>query len=169
MAVKKELRGKGIGNQLVQFTIDFCKQEKIKSIILYSNTVLNNSITLYKKYGFKELKNPKRVIKEGQFTCRQEIKDTVPEFYFWDKIVETRLGFHEEEPKERIEKLKNHTGVIILLTADGEKVLTSGETTVLRIPFHQFVKESKTLLGIKLRHTEAQSLSNKLKRKLFWN
>ena len=124
---------------------------------------------MLKKYGFKELKNPKRVIKEGQFTCRQEIKDTVPEFYFWDKIVETRLGFHEEEPKERIEKLKNHTGVIILLTADGEKVLTSGETTVLRIPFHQFVKESKTLLGIKLRHTEAQSLSNKLKRKLFWN
>ena len=124
---------------------------------------------MLKKYGFKELKNPKRVIKEGQFTCRREIKDTVPEFYFWDKIVETRLGFHEEEPKERIEKLKNHTGVIILLTADGEKVLTSGETTVLRIPFHQFVKESKTLLGIKLRHTEAQSLSNKLKRKLFWN
>ena len=124
---------------------------------------------MLKKYGFKELKNPKRVIKEGQFTCRQEIKDTVPEFYFWDKIVETRLGFHEEEPRERIENLKNHTGVIILLTPDGDKVLTSGETTVLRIPFHQFVKESKTLLGIKLRHTEAQSLSNKLKRKLFWN
>ena len=124
---------------------------------------------MLKKYGFKELKNPKRVIKEGQFTCRQEIKDTVPEFYFCDKIVETRLGFHEEEPRERIENLKNHTGVIILLTPDGDKVLTSGETTVLRIPFHQFVKESKTLLGIKLRHTEAQSLSNKLKRKLFWN
>jgi hypothetical protein len=31
------------------------------------------------------------------------------------------------------------------------------------------VKESKTLLGVKLRHTEVQSLSNRLKRKLFWN
>ena len=48
MAVKKELRGKGIGNQLIQFTIDFCKEKKFKSIILYSNTVLNNSIYLYK-------------------------------------------------------------------------------------------------------------------------
>ena len=57
MAVKKELRGKGIGNKLVQFTIDFCKQKKFKSIILYSNTVLNNSIHLYKKYGFKEIKS----------------------------------------------------------------------------------------------------------------
>ena len=27
MAVKKELRGKGIGNQLIQFTIDFCKEK----------------------------------------------------------------------------------------------------------------------------------------------
>ena len=57
MAVQKELRGKGIGNQLIQFTIDFCKEKKFKSIILYSNTVLNNSIYLYKKYGFKEIKS----------------------------------------------------------------------------------------------------------------
>jgi hypothetical protein len=40
---------------------------------------------------------------------------------------------------------------------------------VLRIPFHEFVKDSKALLGVKLRHTEVQSLSNKLKRKLYWN
>ena len=57
MAVKKGLRGKGIGNQLIQFTIDFCKEKEFKSIILYSNTVLNNSIYLYKKYGFKEIKS----------------------------------------------------------------------------------------------------------------
>ena len=54
--------------------------------------------------------------------------------------------------------------MIIIVTPDGDKVLTPGETGVLRIPFHQFVKESKTLLGVKLRHTEVQSLSNKLKR-----
>ena len=59
--------------------------------------------------------------------------------------------------------------MIIIVTPDGEKKLTSGETGVLRIPFHEFVKESKALLGVKLRHTEVQSLSNKLKRKLFWN
>lgn len=125
--------------------------------------------TMLKKYEFTELKNPKRVTKEGQFTCRQQVKSTVPEFFFWDKIIETRLGYHEEEPKEDIEKLKAHTGMIIIVTPDGEKKLTSGETGVLRIPFHEFVKESKALLGVKLRHTEVQSLSNKLKRKLFWN
>lgn len=124
---------------------------------------------MLKKYEFTELKNPKRVTKEGQFTCRQQVKSTVPEFFFWDKIIETRLGYHEEEPKEDIEKLKAHTGMIIIVTPDGEKKLTSGETGVLRIPFHEFVKESKALLGVKLRHTEVQSLSNKLKRKLFWN
>jgi hypothetical protein len=59
--------------------------------------------------------------------------------------------------------------MIFIVTPDGDKALTSCETGVLRIPFHQFVKESKTLLGVKLRHTAVQSLSNKLKRKLFWN
>ena len=124
---------------------------------------------LLKKYEFKELKSTRRVTRKGQFTCKQPIRDCVPEFYFWDKIIETRLGFHDEEPVDYIEKLKNHTGMIILITPNGEKHLTSGETTVLRIPFHQFVKESKALLGLKIRHTEVQSLSNKLKRKLFWN
>ena len=124
---------------------------------------------MLKKYEFTELKSPKRVTKEGQFTCRKQVKSTVPEFFFWDKIIETRLGFHDEEPKEDIEKLKAHTGMIIIVTPDGEKKLTSGETGVLRIPFHEFVKESKALLGVKLRHTEVQGLSNKLKRKLFWN
>jgi hypothetical protein len=124
---------------------------------------------MLKKYNFTELKNPKRVTKENQFSCKQQVKSTVPEFYFWDKIIETRLGYHEQEPKEDIEKLKAHTGMIIIVTPDGKKSLTSGETSVLRIPFHEFVKESKALLGIKLRHTEVQSLSNKLKRKLYWN
>ena len=58
MAVKKDLRGKGIGNQLISFIIDFSKKKKLKSIILYSNTVLKNSIHLYTKFGFKEIDNP---------------------------------------------------------------------------------------------------------------
>ena len=124
---------------------------------------------MLKKYNFTELKNPKRVTKENQFSCRKQVKSTEPEFFFWDKIIETRLGYHEQEPKEDIEKLKAHTGMIIIVTPDGEKSLTSGETAVLRIPFHEFVKDSKALLGVKLRHTEVQSLSNKLKRKLYWN
>ena len=70
---------------------------------------------LLKKYNFTELKNPKRVTKENQFSCKQQVKSTVPEFYFWDKIIETRLGYHEQEPKEDIEKLKAHTGMILSL------------------------------------------------------
>jgi ribosomal protein S18 acetylase RimI-like enzyme len=56
MAVNKELRGNGIGNQLISFIIDFAKNKRYKSVILYSNTVLKNSIHLYNKFGFKEIK-----------------------------------------------------------------------------------------------------------------
>lgn len=58
MAVKKELRGRGIGNQLIDFIINFSKKKNFKSIILYSNTVLKNSIHLYTKFGFNEIENP---------------------------------------------------------------------------------------------------------------
>ena len=55
MAVNKEFRGNGIGNQLINFIIDFAKKKKYKSVILYSNTVLKNSIHLYNKFGFKKI------------------------------------------------------------------------------------------------------------------
>ncbi len=55
MAVKKKLRGNGIGHQLIQFTIEFAKKNNYKSIILYSNTVLENSIHLYNKFGFEKI------------------------------------------------------------------------------------------------------------------
>ena len=54
MAKKLDNKDKGIINK----SISVCHSLlKFKSIILYSNTVLNNSIYLYKKYGFKEIKS----------------------------------------------------------------------------------------------------------------
>ncbi len=58
MAVRKDLRGKGIGNQLIKFIVDYSKDKGFNSVILYSNTVLKNSIHLYNKFGFKEIDNP---------------------------------------------------------------------------------------------------------------
>lgn len=54
MAVKKIYRGKGIGNIMIQYAINFAKKNDWKKIILYSNTILKNSIYLYRKYGFNE-------------------------------------------------------------------------------------------------------------------
>ena len=58
MSVKKKLRGNGIGHQLIQFIIDYSVKNNFESVILYSNTVLKNSIHLYNKFGFKEIDNP---------------------------------------------------------------------------------------------------------------
>ena len=58
MAVRKDLRGNGIGNKLIEFIISYSKDKNYSSIILYSNTVLKNSIHLYIKFGFKEIDNP---------------------------------------------------------------------------------------------------------------
>ncbi len=55
MAVDKKARGKGIGQQMMQFCISFAKKKEWKKLILYSNTSLENSIHIYKKYEFKEI------------------------------------------------------------------------------------------------------------------
>ena len=55
MAVLPNERGQKIGQQLLQHCIDFGKSQKLKGLLLYSNTKLENAIYLYRKYGFKEL------------------------------------------------------------------------------------------------------------------
>ena len=55
MAVLPELRGKKIGQKLLKHCIDFGRSRKLKGLILYSNTKLENAIYLYRKYGFVEL------------------------------------------------------------------------------------------------------------------
>lgn len=61
MAVSPEFQGLKIGQQLLQFCIQFSKEQQWDKVVLYSNTILENAIYIYKKYGFKEIpieKNP---------------------------------------------------------------------------------------------------------------
>lgn len=55
MAVSPEFRGHKIGQLLMQHCIDFSKNNQLKSLILYSNTKLENAIYIYRKYGFVEI------------------------------------------------------------------------------------------------------------------
>ncbi len=55
MAVSQGARGKGIGQKMMQFCINFAQQAGWEKLILYSNTSLENSIHIYRKYGFIEV------------------------------------------------------------------------------------------------------------------
>jgi len=62
MAVDTSIRGQGIGQQLMAHCIAFAKSlpakgttEKNEKLILYSNTLLENAIYIYKKWGFVEV------------------------------------------------------------------------------------------------------------------
>ena len=55
MAVKPEHRGKKLGQQLMEHTIDFARKKEWEKLIIYSNRKLENAIHLYKKYGFEEI------------------------------------------------------------------------------------------------------------------
>jgi N-acetylglutamate synthase-like GNAT family acetyltransferase len=55
MALTPSERGKGYGNKMVQFAIEFSRKQQWNTLILYSSTILENSIHLYRKYGFIEV------------------------------------------------------------------------------------------------------------------
>lgn len=55
MGVSPKHRGHNIGQQLMQYCIDFAKKNKIPKLIIYSSRKLENAIYIYKKYGFVEI------------------------------------------------------------------------------------------------------------------
>lgn len=55
MAVLPNQRGLKIGQKLMQYCIDFAKDNNFEGLMLYSNTKLENAIYIYRKYGFVEL------------------------------------------------------------------------------------------------------------------
>lgn len=55
MAVDEAFQGKGYGNELLRFIIHFSEKHHWDKLLLYSNTVLENSIHLYRKFGFLEI------------------------------------------------------------------------------------------------------------------
>jgi GNAT superfamily N-acetyltransferase len=55
MAVDKKFRGQGLGRALAEAAIEKAKVLGARTIILYSNRILENAITLYRKLGFVEL------------------------------------------------------------------------------------------------------------------
>ncbi|QCX39678.1 GNAT family N-acetyltransferase [Aureibaculum algae] len=55
MAVIPEFQGFKIGQQLMHYCIDFAKNKGWKKLIIYSSTILENAIYIYRKFGFKEV------------------------------------------------------------------------------------------------------------------
>ena len=58
MAVRKDQRGLGIGNQLMDYILRRCKARGVHTLELYSNTKLESALHLYRKCGFVEIPLP---------------------------------------------------------------------------------------------------------------
>jgi putative acetyltransferase len=56
MYLLKEYRGKGLGNFMLNEAINIAKEKNYNKIILETIEPLKEAISLYKKYGFKEIR-----------------------------------------------------------------------------------------------------------------
>ncbi|WP_410207507.1 GNAT family N-acetyltransferase [Fusobacterium sp.] len=57
--VDKEYRGKGIGEMLLTYVVNFSLKKGYKKLLVHTMSILKPSINLYKKLRFKEMKNIK--------------------------------------------------------------------------------------------------------------
>ncbi|WP_424493952.1 GNAT family N-acetyltransferase [Salinimicrobium sp. GXAS 041] len=55
MAVTPEAQGKKIGQKLMDYTIQYAREQGWQTLIIYSNRKLENAIHIYRKYGFEEI------------------------------------------------------------------------------------------------------------------
>ena len=55
LAVSDKAQGHGIGTILIEHCLNIAKQTQIKTLILYSHTILQSAIHLFRKYGFEEV------------------------------------------------------------------------------------------------------------------
>lgn len=53
MAVDPGFQGKGVGKQLMDASVAWCKEKKAKQIWVLTNTLLEPAVNLYKRSGFK--------------------------------------------------------------------------------------------------------------------
>ncbi len=58
MAVLPSQRGKKIGQKLMAHCLQFARDNTFKELYLYSNTLLENAIYIYRKVGFVEVPIP---------------------------------------------------------------------------------------------------------------
>ncbi|WP_339705701.1 GNAT family N-acetyltransferase [uncultured Kriegella sp.] len=55
MSVDAKYQGLQIGQKLLDFAINFAKNEGWQKLVLYSSTRLNTALHIYRKFGFKEV------------------------------------------------------------------------------------------------------------------
>ncbi len=74
MAVTESVQGIGIGKIMMEHCINFAKENKIKKLVLYSNTVLVPAIKMYKKYGFESVNLDSSIYKRSNIKMEKVIQ-----------------------------------------------------------------------------------------------
>ncbi len=73
MAVSEKAQGNGIGALLLEHCLTVAKQKQIPTLILYSNTILESAIRLYRKYGFKEIELESGLYERGNIKMEKHL------------------------------------------------------------------------------------------------
>lgn len=75
MAVSAKAQGHKIGTLLLEHCLNFAKEKRFKTLVLYSNTQLGSAIHLYRKYGFTEIELEKGLYDRANIKMIKQLVD----------------------------------------------------------------------------------------------
>ncbi|AEA45975.1 GNAT family N-acetyltransferase [Fluviicola taffensis] len=73
MAVSKKAQGLGLGKILMEHCLKVATEKRIEKLILYSNTLLEPAIHLYRTYGFVEIELEQGVYERGNIKMEKNL------------------------------------------------------------------------------------------------
>ncbi len=66
IAVEKNFRNKGYAKKILQACVDFCKEKKLENLYLEVRSSNEKAISLYQKFGFKNIGVRKKYYPDGE-------------------------------------------------------------------------------------------------------
>ena len=126
----------------------------------------------FQKYGLiKTNKNPAA----GEYVSNKFIPDCrhstkcKPDFLFNEMIIDTKTGYHASQKPEQLVRYHDHiSNVIVLTLKDKKRVESIDGRKILVIGFEEFIKDSRSILGIKIPNSAKTDLNIVLKQHPFW-
>ena len=124
---------------------------------------------LFQEFGLVEGDLSKGYVHNKRLlSCKHDTK-CQPDFFFSDKIIDTKTGWAASQKPEQLKRYYEHSGrVILLLLRDKSRVEVVEGVEVEVINFADFVKCSHELIGVQLPDEANQRLSETLRQEPFW-
>ena len=101
--------------------------------------------------------------------CDHKIK-CKPDFLFENFIIDTKAGYHASQKPDQLKRYFDHKKKVYVLVLKGKSRKEYIDNAIIEvINYHDFVKQSEEIIGLKIDPSTESELTQVLKQNPFWS